>query len=469
MEGRIYRRKVDRRHVRTTLLAAAAMIVAAAHSADAIAQAARPSPRLVVCITIDNLTTSQLERHERLYGDNGFKRLLKGGTVYCNVSYTFAPLDRVSAVAAVVTGATPYYNGITGARWLDRTTLRPAESMGNGAASILSSTITDELKVATGGRGLVYAVAEDESTAIITGGHAADAALWLNGKGRWVNAAQPTAADMKWLGAFNRVDAETTSPHAYARITAMALQCVSSGGMGTDDVGDILSVTYTAEDGEDAYVSLDKCIGELLSGTERTVGEGNVLFIVTGTGCEPEATGDYALYGIPTGIFYINRAQNLLNMYLSATYGQGRYVEASFRNQIFLNKKLIEQRNMSAEEVENRSRDFIMELSGVRNVYTSRGILANECPDERVRNGFNPAVCGDLVIEIAPGWSLLNEDTQEHFQQRSSAVPFPVIVFGCGVPCQTVAADIATDRIAPTIAKCLRIRAPNACRASALF
>ena len=87
----------------------------------------------------------------------------------------------------------------------------------------------------------------------------------------------------------------------------------------------------------------------------------------------------------------------------------------------------------------------------------------------KLRKGFSPSLSGDIIIEVAPGWRLLNEDTNESFTSRSGYVPFPIIFFGAGTPSGRIQTPVTTDRIAPTIAKSIRIRAPNACSTEPLF
>lgn len=457
---------MSKRNITTTLIAVVS-VMATAQTIIPGTQVLTQRPRLVVSVIVDKLTTTRIERYTRLYGDAGFARLFAEGLVYDNVSYPFDDIDRISAAAAIVTGTTPYYNGIIGEQWLDRTTLRPTNSIGDTPESLLVSTITDELKVATDGLGIVYSVADDKEEAIIAGGHAANAVLWIGESGCWNTVSYYPTDKARWVSAYNKIT--TTSSQAtdlHEKITDMAVQCVASGGMGTDDISDMLMVNYDVDDTEESYVSLDRSLGSLMRRIEAAVGRNRVLFVITSTGRKEEEAADYEKYRIPTGTFYINRTVNLLNMYLSATYGQGRYAEACFRNQIFLNKKLIEQRKINRTEILTLSKNFIMELSGVRNVFTGEEIMTNRCPDERVRNGYNPAVCGDLVIEIAPGWTLLNEDTNQRLQQQSGFVPFPLILLGAGVEPQQVSTHVTIDRIAPTIAKTINIRAPNACRAN---
>ena len=109
-------------------------------------------------------------------------------------------------------------------------------------------------------------------------------------------------------------------------------------------------------------------------------------------------------------------------------------------------------------------------MEGVRNVYTSLQLLtiSNE-QIQMVRSGYHPERCGDLVIETAPGWRVLTENTGESEYQRASFVRFPIIFYGANVEAMRVSQPVTTDRIAPTLARIMRVRAPNACSAEPLF
>ena len=162
------------------------------------AQSLPAAPKLVVGLTIDQLRTDYLEAFSSLYGEKGFKRLWKEGRVFHNAEYTFCGIDRASAIAAIYSGTTPSMNGIISQRWMDASTLRPVNSTDDTAfmgyytdqtvapTKLLTSTIADELKIATQGKGLVYAIAPDCDAALFAAGHAGNAAFWLNpNTGKW--------------------------------------------------------------------------------------------------------------------------------------------------------------------------------------------------------------------------------------------------------------------------------------------
>lgn len=508
---------------------------------DALSQntQSKGTPRLVISITIDQLRTDYLEAFTPLYSEGGFKRLLKDGMVFSNVSYPFAPTDRASAIAAISTGTTPYYNSIVGNRWLNRETLRPMGCVDDpkftgmltaetaSPSGLFTSTLGDELKVATGGKALVYAIAPYRDAAVLSAGHAADCALWIDDVyGDWCSSIYYLQNVPSWLKAYNdhyspgrKISNATWEPtndisgaynfylqtenekpfkHKFsgyqrfsnykqsalvnADVTGMALQCITTAGLGSDRVTDLLCLTYYAGsfahqsmtesqmELQDTYVRLDQELNTLIENTTRNIGAENVLFVITSTGYSEIEPADYNRFRIPTGTLYMSRTANLMNIYLGAIWGQDNYVETIFRNQIFLNHKLLETKKISIGEATGRAQEIIAMMSGVRNVYTSLQLLTSQSPQlEKIRNAFNPQRCGDIIIEAAPGWKVLNEDTQESEMAVASYTQFPIIIFGAGTQAEHIQTPVTTDRIAPTIARSIRIRAPNACSSEPLF
>lgn len=464
-----------------------AIIIAALTATEM--QAFQLAPRLVVNITIDQLRTDYIEAFSPLYCQGGLRKLFAESIVYDAASYPYAPVDKASAIATLSTGTTPYYHGIVSSKWLDRSTLSPVFCIEDSKhylspAKLATSTIGDEMKISSNGTSIVYSVAADPETAILSAGHAADAAIWIDGKtGKWRTSTYYGATPPAWFKAYTSISTQSIKDKAATNdaVVDMSLQVIKSTAMGKDDVSDMINITLTAAkpDGtavtdwktemESVYMKLDKTLEKLIEGIEKEIGKEHALFFITSTGYATETATNLEKYRIPTGTFYINRTANLLNMYLSAIYGQGMYAEACFRNQIYLNHKLIEQKRVSMSEVLNRSQEFLVLSSGISDVYTSERLLAGNNDILKIRNGFNPNLNGDITIEVTPGWRLLNEDTQETYTSRSGFVPFPIIIYGAGTKPQRVTTQVTVDRIAPTIAKSIRIRAPNACSAAPLF
>lgn len=400
----------------------------------------RQAPKLVVSITIDQLRSDYLETFANHYGTDGFKRLLAEGAVFENASYPFTDPDRASATATVVTGTTPFYHSITGLQWLDRNSLRPVNCTDDQLAV---TTIGDELKIATDGAAKEFAFAPCKDMACLAASHASDGTEWLT-----PNKKSKTPINQD--------------------ITTKALACVKGQKLGADDTPDLLFLSYDAGTSAETYSQLDQTIGSLISTLEEQIGREQLLVVLTSTGSYPSERIDYERYHIPTGQFDIKRTANLLNMYLGALWGQGQYIEASYKNQLFFNHQLLESKRISMTDITQRSQEFLCQLAGVKRVFSGLQLINNNS-DPKVRNSYHPQRCGDLLIEVAPGWRIQHEDTGYVKLSQLSTPSFPIIFYGAGIKATRVQTPVTTDRIAPTISKAIRIRAPNACTSEPLF
>ena len=402
-----------------------ALLIAAITSVEV--QAFQYVPRLIVNITIDQLRTDYMEAFYGFYAERGFKRLMKDGRYYDHVSYPFKPVDRSSATATLATGASPFYNGIIGNSWLNRETLQP----------ILS---TDDEK----------------------------------------HKDSPTR-----LKEYNKQTGKNKTRNVNSEINDyvvdISLQAIEKNAIGQDDIPDLMYVTLSAtttdkktvqyrfNDIQDTYKNLDTTLGKLIDGVEKRIGAERVLFVVTSTGYYDEKNIDLNQFRIPTGTFYINRTASLLNMYLSAIYGSGRYVSQCFNNQIYLNLQLIEQKRISLSELLKKCQSFLFQNAGVADVYTSERLLSGSEDVQKLRAGFNPTTSGDIIIEVSPGWKLLNEDTQQSYTNRIGDITFPVFFLGNNIAHEHISLPVTADRVTPTLARAIRIRAPNACASTPLF
>ncbi len=505
---------------------------------EAMGTTANGVPRVVVSILVDQLRTDYLNAFMPLYGQEGFVRLLNEGRVYSHAEYPQYRPDRASAAATLATGTTPYNHGIVGMKWLDRETLRPVFCVDDAKfagiqtkdatspAYLGVSTLGDELKVATEGKALVYAISPFRDAAVISAGHAADGAVWIDDRtGQWCTTSYYGASLPSWAAVLNtspleqklksltwkpsndlvgnfsyflsggmkkpfahkfkgesRFSSFKTSGLVNEEVATAAEKCINGTMIGSDDVTDYLAVTLYAGnldhrtvseapmEMQDTYVRLDRALGQLIKAVEHKVGTGNALFVLTSTGYADEETADLSKYRIPTGTFDVERAASLLNMYLVAVYGQGQYVEASFGTQLYLNHKLVEQKQINLAEMLERTQDFLLQLSGVKDVYTSARLMQGAWTPgiSRMRGAYNPRFSGDVMIEVAPGWHYVNNTMHEDQLVRESYIPFPIIFMGTGFKAETLTTPVTIDYVAPTLSKAIRIRAPNSCSAAPL-
>lgn len=144
------------------------------------AQPLPATPKLVVTLTIDQLRTDYMEAFSSLYGEKGFKRLMREGKVFYQTEFPFSGTDRASAIGRHL----QRYDALNERHHLpamDECQYHCAPMncvddpafMGNftdessSPSQLLTSTIADELKVATRNKGMVYAIAPSRDAAIL--------------------------------------------------------------------------------------------------------------------------------------------------------------------------------------------------------------------------------------------------------------------------------------------------------------
>ena len=188
-------------------------------SAIASAQTQTPSrPKLVIGIVVDQMRWDYLYRYADKYGSKGFKRLQKGYNCE-NTHIPYVPTYTGPGHACIYTGSVPALHGIMGNEWYDResktvvyctgdTSYKTLGSEGKAGRMspnrMLTTTITDELRLASNFHSKVIGIALKDRAAILPAGHAANAAYWLDGKsGNWISSSYYGDSLSAWVNAFN--------------------------------------------------------------------------------------------------------------------------------------------------------------------------------------------------------------------------------------------------------------------------
>ncbi|MCW5517339.1 alkaline phosphatase PafA [Muriicola sp. Z0-33] len=180
-------------------------------------------PKLVVGIVVDQMSYEQLYKYKDKLSNGGFVRLMRDGFNYKNTQYNYIPTVTAAGHSSIYTGTTPATHGIIGNSWFQR---EENNGMGNvddpnehiiGAAqenntglspkNLLSTTISDQLRLATNFRSKVISVSLKDRGAILPGGHLANAAYWHDWKkspGYFVSSSYYMNDVPDWVKQFNK-------------------------------------------------------------------------------------------------------------------------------------------------------------------------------------------------------------------------------------------------------------------------
>jgi hypothetical protein len=197
---------------------------------------------------------------------------------------------------------------------------------------------------------------------------------------------------------------------------------------------------------------------------DRKVGLKHTLIVLTSTGYY-DSISKFPQEIKPIGEFYPNRCTALLNMYLMAIYGQGNWVNACYDRQIYLNKKLAEEKLVQWNELVRSAAEFVSQFSGVQEVTTAGQWMVDDTGRAAAfRRGMNKKLSGDIFIELQPGWVAVDETRPQRNEYiRDTAILSPLFIFGDYVKKEQVYRKIKATEIVPTMSYILRIRPPNGC------
>lgn len=177
-------------------------------------------PKLVVGLVVDQMRWDYLYRFYNKYGNDGFKRLLNKGYSLNNVNIPYVPTVTALGHTSIYTGSVPAIHGIAGNDWTDKetgknvycTTDETVQPVGTTNAKVgshspknlWSTTVTDELRLATNFQGKVIGVSLKDRASILPAGHTPNGAYWFDdSSGNFVTSTYYMNDLPQWMKNFN--------------------------------------------------------------------------------------------------------------------------------------------------------------------------------------------------------------------------------------------------------------------------
>ncbi len=179
-------------------------------------------PKIVIGLVIDQMRWDYLYRYYNLYGNGGFKRLMKDGFNCQNTMVSYMPANTAPGHSCIYTGSVPSIHGIAGNNWIDNSTGKYCYCVDDATVhlvgdatnapsmspnTMLTTTITDELRLGTNLKSRVFGIAIKDRGSILPAGHLANGAYWYNDKtGDFTTSTYYPYPNQNpdWLKAFNK-------------------------------------------------------------------------------------------------------------------------------------------------------------------------------------------------------------------------------------------------------------------------
>jgi len=282
-------------------------------------------PRLVVVLVIDQFRADYLDLYRSEFGDAGFVRLMREGAVFRQCFYPYAITETGPGHATLATGTTPDRNGISANEWFNPLTGKMSYALLDESSQVVGgtpgqtpvsprnlngTTLSDEMRLATGGKSLVFGVALKDRAAVLSTGHGANGAYWFDSNGvGFVTSTYYRGLLPDWVTTFNRSHALKLNGGAGERkqelarfresaaanrlVADFALTLIDNEQLGRDETTDFLFIGFSANDyAGHAYGpysdevrkithETDATLAELLRQLDTKVGHGKYWFVLS--------------------------------------------------------------------------------------------------------------------------------------------------------------------------------------------
>jgi hypothetical protein len=415
------------------------------------ASAYNANPKLVVIVIIDQFRGDYLERYRDQFGPGGFRLFLDRGAVFTNCRYDYANTRTAPGHATLLTGAYTNGHGIAGNEWWDsaanslvtsvedRNTklIGPRGPLGTGVSprNLLADTLGDELKLATGGKSRVFAIALKDRAAVLPAGYAGDGAYWiehsngafisssyyLNQLPPWVTIFDTSGRaekywDREWKDAAGKILTTTarrklpdgrpdpkagfyevvgSTPFGNDYELEFARELIAQEKLGRGEATDLLSISLSPMDilGHEAgpddpemqamTLALDRQLGEFFRYLNQQLGFENIwLALSADHGVAPRPSDAAKKFRLPAAVLSPAKLREAANKDLAARFPQlrGPAIASLQWPFAFLSQRLFADARVSQAEAERAAGEVLMRVAGWHGFYTRSQLAEGRVP-----------------------------------------------------------------------------------------
>lgn len=528
--------------MRKTVLAAGLLIASFLGSAQKKNSngAAVLRPKLVVGIVIDQMRWDYLYRYADRYSANGFKRLLSEGFSCENTFIPYTPTVTAAGHTCVYTGSVPAITGIMGNTWYrtdlkkiwyctDDTTVNTVGSTSDAGqmspSNLWTTTVTDELRLATNFRSKVIGVALKDRGAILPAGHSANGAYWFdNANGAFISSTyymkdlpdwvkqfnnkklpdqylqqnwntlypintytQSTADDKSYEGALE----DNTFPHITANITKdkynslrttpygntltaeMAKAAIEGEKLGQASNTDFLTISFSSPDyightfgpnsieAEDNYLRLDNDLASLFNYLDDKIGKGQYTVFITADHAVAHVPEFLKENKIPAGILSETVVQTALNDMIEKRFKIKNAVASVMNYQVYLNKNVAGE---DEQKIKDAVIDRLLEFPVIVQAFDLKELNTTPLPSNiknMVANGYNQKLSGDIQFIYKPQYFSGGSKGTTHGSWNPYDSHIPLLWYGWGIKKGKTNRETYMTDIAATLSALLHIQMPS--------
>ncbi len=487
-------------------------------------------PRLVVGIVVDQMRWDALHLYSHRYTKGGFRRLMEQGTEWTDCRLAYLPAITAVGHASTYTGTTPAFHGIVANSFeADGWYGASVEDKEYGASPrrMLTTTVSDELRMAQGMRGRTFSVAMKDRASILPGGHTANMAVWWSGsKNSFVTSKYYAPELPKWIQQFNaerndtllmkqqwpknllypadtylhRRDTEAEfsvgedifyTPMGGTLTLQLAERALVEERLGQGEATDMLCISISSTDGishrtgpdsplmEDTYLRLDRDLEHLFRMLDKQVGKDGWMCFLTADHAGQHSPAYRQQQRIPSLTWQNHKIQAMVDSTLHAQLGTPRGIIRGINAfRLEFNKQRVAESGIDPQQLTAATIAALEQSPLVQYAFDVRQ-APTHVPQfmlELVRQGYYKGRIGEVAIvpragvsEAAGGGANRMRGTN-HALWTPDDTHIPLLMMGPGIPQgQRIATRAGNIDIVPTLCHLLRIPFPSGCTGTSLL
>jgi len=396
-----------------------------------------------------------------------------------------------------------------------------------------TTTVADQLRLHTQNRSKVIGISLKDRGAILPAGHTANAAYWFRGKddGKFITSSYYSNKLPKWVEKFNSTtdsylktwnlilplnqytesgpdktsfeepfkgkktatfpydlkelakenegyDILKATPFGNEMTTDFAISAIKNEELGTDDITDFLTLSYSSTDYvghqfgvnsvevEDTYLRLDEDLEKLFKYLDEEVGEGKYTVFLTADHGAVNVPNYLKSQGVPAGYFNKKEFTAKVKEALVTKFEFKGLVKNISNNQIFLDRELIKSHSLNLIGIQEFLAQEVVLYTHIDKAYSAKTMSTTQFVSgvgALVQNGFHQKHSGDVIFVLEPAVISYPEKGSTHGSSFSYDTHVPLLFYGTGIKRGSTLKETEVIDIAPTISSLLGISFPNGC------
>lgn len=289
------------------------------------------------------------------------------------------------------------------------------------------------------------------------------------------------------------------TPFADVHLAEFARAVVENAQLGVDEVTDLLTISFSATDRvghqygpysqeqQDNILRLDRVLEDFLEFLHQKVGLENVYILLTADHGSAPIAEFIARSNVQAGRIDTSRIPEEMDSVLipktvedalDRAFGQGEWVEAFVKPNLYFNLDALRREKLSIAQVEEVTKESLLQVPGIADVFGRSQLLSGALPDNEVtrmvlRQLFRQR-SGDLVVHNKPyfltaAYKRSQDKGADHETCYDYDTHIPLILFGPVFRAGVYRFHVEQNDIAPTLANALGLASPSGNEGRVLF